>query len=203
MSSHALYKLGQNPLPTSDNCKDGVCNVRYTLSSTRVNIQYSTRNFMPLSLELGNISSQDMCYSNFICVKMKGNACNSFGIYITHRGTDGTLLKRDSVCKPHVLVSGSMKRGYTAEIHLWFLQSDPFFDASCFFWCTETGHLPIPEKSIQLGDPEVESSLVRQFNPSPFAPKNIPLALLQNVEWSRGLFRLTVHRSHSIYQQTR
>ena len=63
------------------------------------------------------------CYSNFVCVKMKGNACNTYAIHVVHRSSPNSegntvVLKEDKVCKPHVLVSGSLNRGQAVDIRL-------------------------------------------------------------------------------------
>lgn len=47
-----------------------------------------------------------------------------------------------------------------------FSESDPYFDAACYFWCTEKGHLPTPtDNNIQLASANITAAAV-SFNGS-------------------------------------
>ena len=42
-----------------------------------------------------------------------------------------------------------------------FSESDPYFDAACYFWCTEKGHLPTPtDNNIQLASANITAAAV-------------------------------------------
>ena len=116
-------------------------------------------NFLKIIL-LTVFSNQGICYSNFICVRMNGNVCSSYGITVSHKNQEGSLLKQDAVCEPHALISGSMSPGHYTNINLWFKEDEPYYDASCYFWCTETGHLPSATGEVSIGDPTLESTIV-------------------------------------------
>ena len=65
---------------------------------------------------------------------------------------DGAVLKEDTVCAPHKLVSGSLKPGHSTTIQLWHKVGEPYIDCNCYFWCTETGHLPTASDSVIISN---------------------------------------------------
>lgn len=133
-----MYRITEGNLDTLS-CRDnGICIRRYS--------------FMWLKSRA--------CFSSLLCTKLNGGNCQSYGVSFLQRGKDGTTMEADKICSPFKLYSSSILSSNLATIEVWYKKGVNFLDASCYFWCTDTGTFPTPSSDANI-DQALATLLVR------------------------------------------
>lgn len=77
-----------------------------------------------------------LCKANVICPTLQQNPCADFGIVMNW--ADG----QDRICYENHQLTSIITHGQSIQSHMWYAK-DSKVDVECFFWCTESGKIPI------------------------------------------------------------
>ncbi|TRY78589.1 hypothetical protein TCAL_04995 [Tigriopus californicus] len=135
VSPAAIYRMTE----PNEICQDEQCQIRYSFFW---------------------LAENSTCYSKFLCTKMEGRVCDTFGVKLTHANADESVIQHDQVCQAKMLIRGSLTTSQRAHIDLWYQKKNPNYQAVCFFWCTKDGQLPNPENDNDI-DHELKGRIVQ------------------------------------------
>lgn len=76
-----------------------------------------------------------------LTVFFPGDLCASFGFGLTFAGPSRLSSPRHPVCLPQRCLLGTLGEGDRADLDLWHVTGESY-KATCYFWCTFSGHLP-------------------------------------------------------------
>ena len=79
---------------------------------------------------------KNACQFNFVCIKLKGNACGEFGIDVIHKQNKTRL------CYKNQVLEFRMQTLDEVHVALWYSKTADF-KLTCHAWCTPTGALPV------------------------------------------------------------
>ena len=94
--------------------------------------------------------------------RLDGDVCTTYGLRVTHVGSDGNATSTNAVCNINQLITGELDPptdSTTAHIDLWH-EPGAVFRARCYFWCTSTGGLPERGAKGATLDQELVDTLV-------------------------------------------
>ena len=100
-----------------------------------------------------------ICKSSFFCPKLDGNVCGDFGITVNYGPFQEMAQYAATVCYQNFGYKGQMVRRSFASMHLVYKEHISY-NATCYFWCTESGEPPAPTPIYQWTN-LVENILVR------------------------------------------
>ena len=112
----------------------------YRIQSSSANCKESICERSVAFKNLGN----SPCISNFICPVLNQNPCADFGIQLKY--SDESV---KDICIAGKLQQQTLETSESVQAVLWNA-ANVTYHATCFYWCTDDGHLPNlrPDKNV-------------------------------------------------------
>jgi hypothetical protein len=101
----------------------------------------------------------ETCQFNFVCSRLDGNVCGSYGVRVTTgAGGDGSGVT--DICRVGEHLKTDLNGGDEVDVGYWFTERAE--TAACYFWCTADGALPQADY-VDRVDPTVIEALVSKY----------------------------------------